>query len=83
MESDIASEIVSYRLQGAALIQPSKTRDSELNRSPGKVKVIGENEASSESAKEFHNGGVISPPFFDPAIAASWITGSESLSFHG
>lgn len=54
-----------------------------IESSPGKVTVASETEASSESPKEFHNRGVISPPFFDPAIAASWITRSESLSFHG
>jgi hypothetical protein len=45
--------------------------------------VIKGSEASSESAKEFHYGGVISPPLFGSTIAASWITGGEGLSFSG
>ena len=37
----------------------------------------------SERSQELHYAGVISPPFLDFAIAASWIAGGESLSFHG
>jgi hypothetical protein len=43
--------------------------------------VTGETGPNSEPAKEFHYAGVISPPFFDSAIAASWIASRESLSF--
>jgi hypothetical protein len=66
-----------------AVLARLKTRDSELNRSPGRVIVTRETGSRSEPAKEFHYGGVISPPFFDSAIAASWIARGEGLSFHG
>ena len=73
----------NYRKYADALIQPLNTRDSELNRSPGRVKVTGETGPSSEPSKELHYAGVIPPSFLDSAIAASWVAGGESLSFHG
>ncbi len=74
---------VEERYQANALIQPLKTRDSELNRSPGRVNVTSETGSRSEPAKEFHYGGVISPPFLDSEIAVSWVASSESLRFRG
>lgn len=58
-----------------------KTRDGKLNRLPGESN--GDTARSLELAKEFDYAGVISPPFFGSAIAASRIASSESLSFHG
>jgi hypothetical protein len=71
LHQDLSFKVV--RRQNSLDENPSKPIESRQR----------DKEKSSESAKEFHYAGIVSPPFLDSAAASSWLTGGESLSFHG